>query len=167
MGWTWMDWIDYRKKKQAIFTLFLFNETSRWEFTSLNGDVEQKGEKCRCRMKLPLIIGIAWHCLNYLFKNVQLNQKFLFICYTVHWLRCKDCPFANATCLWSAVIMFIWLTDGWCASLSAIYTYWRCQTWNQYIMKSSICEGGTVLWWNPNGAILRWCQAVAGLSSSK
>lgn len=76
-------------------------------------------------MKLPLIIGIAWHCLNYLFKNVQLNQKFLFICYTVHWLRCKDCPFAHATCLWSAVIMFIWLTDGWCASLSAIYTYMK------------------------------------------
>lgn len=49
-----------------------------------------------------------------------------------------ESPFAHTTCLWSAVSVFIWLTDGWCTSHSSLYTYWRCQTWNQYIMKSSI-----------------------------
>lgn len=77
--------------------------------------------------------------------------------------QCQECAFTRTLYLWSAVIMFIWLTDGWCTLHSSLYTYWRCQTWNLYIIKSRTREG-TLLWLNSNVAIPCWCHVVAGLS---
>lgn len=67
---------------------------------------------------------------------MQLNQKILFICYTLFTgLMPRMCFY---TYLWSAVIMFIWLTDGWCTSHSSLYTYWQRQTWNKNILWNQV-----------------------------
>lgn len=122
----------------------------------LNEDIEHSSEKCRCRIKLSMAIGIdgtVWIiCLkihhlskipNYLFTDCSQGAMQRLSIHTTYW--------------WSAVSVFIWLTDGGCTSHSSPYTYWQCQTRNQYIKKSSMCEAGKPLWFNANTVLMSSC----------